>query len=245
MKSWCLRVVVFVSLLAAVSACSDSGGQSSTEASRADATLSDAADAASVDAGDTTVDTTAQPDSGLDAADTTSDVAPQAIALDIDFTGGSLDVANSTVSDDTIELAGRSSFYDGKWKWFYFRASHVAGKHPQFSIPTNFAGDASELAGHQMVYSEDGSTWKFFDNNQVDAQAGEFRFWNNGDFGSDAVFVAFGIPYTVDDAAALVADMKQSQWASPTASASPPATPRSSDARPCATDGRSSTPSSP
>lgn len=207
-----LRLVLALCLVFAA-ACSDDGN-ATTNNQTDDAALIDASDIAAQDAADTVSDTRA-----TDVSDTADqDAAPQPIALDIDLSGGSLNLAATTVSDTTIALAGRESFYDGEWKWFYFRATNTQDKTPQFTIATNFADDVGALDTHTPVYSYDRQTWHIFDNHERDEQAGEFRFSNDGAFEQDTVFVALGIPYTTDDVDALVSELSQSQWVSKTVS---------------------------
>lgn len=213
-SSW-LRLALLISLLIAPG-CS---GEGSAATDTQDTALADASSDASSDAADAS-----QADAARDVAadvepDVEADAAPAPITLGIDFSGGSLDLANSSVDGESVTLAGREGYYDGEWKWFYFRVDNAADKTPAFTIPTNFAGGADALADHKVVYSTDGASWDFFDNNTLDADAGEFRFSNDQAFTTESAVVAFGIPYTVDDAASLVSDLKQSRWAFPTPSA--------------------------
>jgi hypothetical protein len=141
------------------------------------------------------------------------------ITLDADFDHGSLNMAGSSVAGNVVTLAGRDNFNPGLWKWLYFAASGVAGQQATFRIDDNFATGGGDLVGHKMVYSYDGSTWAFFDNNVRTASQDRFAFWNNEAFAHDKVYVAYGLPYPLGRVENLVAAAADSPWASPTASA--------------------------
>ncbi len=146
-----------------------------------------------------------------------------AIVLDADFDHGSLQ--SYTVSDasatPTINLTGRDNYYGGgQWRWLYFRADDALGTQPTFSISNNFAGGAQALTSHSMVYSYDGQTWDFFDNNDLTAGRGSnrFAFSNDTAFAEDSVFVAYAIPYSYLDSVEHTRQVLASPWATPTAS---------------------------
>jgi Zinc carboxypeptidase len=140
------------------------------------------------------------------------------ITLDGDFDSGSLDPAGSRVEGDTIYLAGRDNFNTGCWKWLHFTASNVRGRTPAFQIGDHFDTDRDRLNDLQMVYREDGESWRYFDFNEHDAQAKLFRFGNHSPFTSDRVTVAFGFPYPLSRVVAHTEKIRRSPWVSPTPS---------------------------
>jgi hypothetical protein len=150
--------------------------------------------------------------------------APRAraiITLDADFDHGSLVEAQSTVAGSIVNLVGRDNFNPGAWKWLYFRADGVAGVQPTFRINDEFATGGGDLVGHKMVYSQDGATWAFFDNNFRTASLNRFEFSNNTPFSASQVYVAYGLPYPLARVGTTIAAAVASPWASPTLSASP------------------------
>ncbi len=142
----------------------------------------------------------------------------QPILLDADFDSGSLDVARSSVKGDTVLLAGRDNFNTGCWKWLHFTASNVKGRTLTFQIGDNFDTDRDRLNHHQMVYTEDGERWRYFDFNQRDADAETFSFGNHRPFTSDRVTVAYGFPYPVSRVLSHSQKIRNSPWVSPTPS---------------------------
>lgn len=142
-----------------------------------------------------------------------------AITLDADFDHGSLDEAGSSVAGNVVTLAGRDNFNPGAWKWLYFTASGVAGQPVTFRIDDDFATGGGDLVGHKMVYSYDGASWAFFDNNVRTASQNRFAFWNDAAFNQDRAYVAYGLPYPLGRVENLIATATASPWASPTLSA--------------------------
>jgi hypothetical protein len=143
----------------------------------------------------------------------------QAIVLHADFDQGSLDVANSSATGSLVQLTGRDNHHPGKWKWIYFSATDVMGQALTFQIDDGFETGGGNLVGHAMVYSFDQQTWHFFDNNQRDAGANTFTFWNNAPFAQSTVFVAYGLPYPFSRSAGHTQSMLANPWVTPTVSA--------------------------
>ena len=142
-----------------------------------------------------------------------------AISLQADFDQGSLDLANSSVTGSLVQLAGRDNHNPGNWKWMYFSALDVAGQSLTFQIDDQFETGGSNLVGHQMVYSYDQQTWQFFDNNQRNASAGTFTFWNNTPFTQSTVYVAYGLPYPFGRTIDHTQSIQTSSWVTATPSA--------------------------
>lgn len=141
------------------------------------------------------------------------------LSLDMNFDSGSLDLANTVIDGDTVRLAGRDVYNPGKWKWLHFRVDGAAGRRLFFEIGDHFAAGSARLTNHRMVYSYDGQSWHFFDQNTLDTGAGKFTFSNDTPFTGASVFVAYGLPYPVRDALALLDLAAASPWVTPTASA--------------------------
>lgn len=142
------------------------------------------------------------------------------ITLDFDFDSGSLDLANSSVNGNMVNLAGRFNFHDGdRWKWIHFQADNVNGQQVTFQIGDNFVTGGSNLEDHAMVYSYDKVNWEFFENNNRDEVAGTYTFSNNSAFSQDQVYVAYSIPYPYQRSVAHTASIASSPWVSPTISA--------------------------
>lgn len=149
-------------------------------------------------------------------------VAPSvgAIVLSQDFDSGSLNVAASTVSGNTVNLVGRRTWtqagYSSYYRWVYFKASGVAATQPQFRISsTLFLGDLSD---HRYLYSYDQSEWHYFDNCYT--SGGTYYFRNNTAFTGNDVYVAYSVPYPFEQTQAHVATVAASPFVSPTASGS-------------------------
>lgn len=132
--------------------------------------------------------------------------------IDADYDNGSLDLANTTIVGNTIQLSGRDNFNPGSWKWLNFSVSEVAGSQLTFEIDDNFATGASRLDNHAMVYSYDRDNWFFFDNNDHNNGQQRFTFFNNGPFTEHTVFVAYGLPYSYQDVVGHTALVRQSTW---------------------------------
>ncbi len=142
-----------------------------------------------------------------------------ALSLDAGFDHGSLQSwsLSSFGNQPIVNLVGRDNFYGGgQWRWLYFRVDDALNERPVFSISDNFAGGASRLNTHPMVYSYDGETWDFFDNNG--RIGGNFNFSNNTAFTGDTVHVAYAIPYSYQDSVDHTLQTLQSPWVQPTAS---------------------------
>ncbi|MEM7626983.1 MAG: M14-type cytosolic carboxypeptidase [Planctomycetota bacterium] len=148
--------------------------------------------------------------------------AAAVITLDADFDNGSL--LDYTVGSSrlgvTVELVGRDNFYgNGRWRWVHFRADGVNGQQPFFRIDDNFAGGASRLTDHSMVYSYDQENWHFFDSNGLTVNnGGQFFFNNSTPFTQDSVYVAYSLPYTYGMAVDHTTEVIASPWAEPTSS---------------------------
>ena len=142
-----------------------------------------------------------------------------AVVLDADFDQGSLDVANSSVNGSIVQLAGRDNYNPGNWKWIYFEAADVAGQSLVFQIDDDFETGGGNLVGHEMVYSYDQQTWAFFDNNQRNAAANTFSFWNDTPFCQPQVYVAYGLPYPLSRAITHTESITSNPWVMPTPSA--------------------------
>ena len=141
------------------------------------------------------------------------------ITLNAEFDHGSLDQANSLVAGNLVTLAGRDNFNEGAWKWLYFSASGVVGQTVTWQIDDNFATGGSDLNDHEMVYSYDGQTWHFFDNNQRNSSQRTYTFSNNAPFTENEVFVAYGLPYSFGRTVAHAGQVASSPWVEPTSSA--------------------------
>ena len=141
-----------------------------------------------------------------------------AITLDADFDHGGLDEANSFVSGNLVQLAGRDNYNTGQWKWLYFSAAGVNNQQPTFRIDDNFDTGGSDLVNHAMVYSYDQENWSFFENNARNSSAGTFTFSNNTAFTQDEVWVAYGLPYPASRVASHTAQLVTNPWVSPTTS---------------------------
>lgn len=140
-----------------------------------------------------------------------------ALTLDGDFDHGSLESwsMGGTRAVPTIDLVGRDNFYGGgQWRWLNFRVDDALGTTPLFSISDNFAGGGSRLNNHEMVYSYDGETWEFFEQNN--RSSGEFNFGNSSAFVEDQVYVAYAIPYSYGKSVDHTAQVLASPWAQPT-----------------------------
>lgn len=135
-----------------------------------------------------------------------------------DFDHGSLDVSKVVVKDDRVLLAGRDNFNRGRWKWIHFEASGVKDRHLTFEIGDNFASGASRLKDLRMVYSHDGNTWSFFDQNRWESRANRFTFFNDAAFREDRVIIAYSFPYPYRRVAEHVNRINQSPWVAPTRS---------------------------
>lgn len=140
------------------------------------------------------------------------------IVLDANFDHGSLDEANSSAVGSFVSLSGRDNFNPGDWKWIYFSAGNVEGLTPIFQIDDDFATGGGNLNDHEMVYSYDGQTWQFFDNNVRNASQDTFTFSNNQQFTQNEVFVAYGLPYSNGRVISHTAQIATSPWVSPTGS---------------------------
>lgn len=139
-----------------------------------------------------------------------------ALSLDGDFDHGSLQSWSGNTS--VVQLTPRDNFYGGgTWRWLYFKADGVQGANTQFQITDNFALGGSRLDGHKMMYSYDNENWEFFDNNT--RFGGLYLFGNGAAFTQDEVWVAYAQPYSYGRSADHTAEVLQSPWASPTASA--------------------------
>lgn len=152
-------------------------------------------------------------------------VAIADIVLSQDFDSGSLDVTNSTVNGNQIDLVGRKTWTlqtGGSWnfsecyRWFYFNAAGVASQEPIFSIDnTVFLGDLSD---HVFVYSYDQTNWQYFDNANLIGNT--YSFSNNTPFSQDNVYVAYNFPYPVSRLDSYVDSIKGSPYVTPTNSSS-------------------------
>ena len=146
--------------------------------------------------------------------------ATSALTLDANFDHGSLEsysVAGNPASS-TVSLVGRDNFYGGgRWRWLNFKVDDAINTKPVFSISDNFAGGGNALNNHEMVYSYDGQTWQFFDQNA--RSGGRFQFSNATPFTQDQVQVAYAIPYSYGMSVDHAAQVLASPWASPTDSA--------------------------
>ncbi|TWT90312.1 Zinc carboxypeptidase [Pseudobythopirellula maris] len=140
-----------------------------------------------------------------------------AVTLNGDFDHGSLDESASFVSGDFVQLAGRDNYNAGQWKWLYFSANGVQGQQLTFRIDDDFPGGGSRLNNHEMVYSYDQDNWFFFDNNARSSSADTYTFSNDSAFTSDQVWVAYGLPYSIDRLESHTAGVAASPWVSPTA----------------------------
>ncbi len=147
-----------------------------------------------------------------------ADGARAAITLDADFDHGSLkSYTVGTGLAPNINLVGRDNFYGGgRWRWLNFNANGVQNTRPTFRISDNFAGGGSALNGHPMVYSYDGSTWNFFDNNT--RSGGTYSFFNNAGFTSNTVQIAYAPAYSYGDSVAHTQRVIASPFATPTLS---------------------------
>ena len=140
------------------------------------------------------------------------------ITLDADFDSGSLVVSKCSIEGDTVLLAGRDNFNTGSWKWIHFTATGVAGRKLTFQIDDNFDTEPARLDRLQMVYCEDGSGWRYFDNNEHDTEQSLFRFGNDKPFKADKVTVAYGFPYPFSQIVSHTKKMALSPYVSPTPS---------------------------
>ncbi|MEM6853082.1 MAG: M14 family zinc carboxypeptidase [Planctomycetota bacterium] len=142
-----------------------------------------------------------------------------ALTLDGDFDHGSLESFTVSGSNDpVVNLVGRDNFYGGgQWRWLNFKVDGALGLNPLFSISDNFAGGGSRLNNHQMVYSYDGETWEFFEQNI--RIGGQYNFRNLSPFTQDEVQVAYSIPYSYDMSVQHSREVLGSPWAAPTSSA--------------------------
>lgn len=155
-------------------------------------------------------------------------VAIADIVLSQDFDSGSLDVGNSTVNGNQVELIGRKTWtnsyhntyyhlpYNQSYRWFNFNASGVANQEPIFSIDTiPYLGDLSD---HVFVYSYDQVTWEYFDNANISGTT--YSFSNQTPFTQDSVYVAYNFPYPVSRLESYIDSIKSSPYVSPTNSSS-------------------------
>ncbi|MFT3789223.1 MAG: M14 family zinc carboxypeptidase [Tepidisphaeraceae bacterium] len=139
--------------------------------------------------------------------------ASAAITLDAAFDNGSL--KSYSVSGTTVTLVGRDNYYgSGQWRWLNAKVSGVASVKPTFRISDNFAGGAAALNSHPMVYSYDGVTWNFFDNNA--RSGGFYSFSNNAAFTSANVQIAYAIPYSYGKSVTHAQQVIASPWGAPT-----------------------------
>ncbi|MEM6333838.1 MAG: M14 family zinc carboxypeptidase [Planctomycetota bacterium] len=146
-----------------------------------------------------------------------------AAAIDIEagFDHGSLLSWNVTGGGGrgggTVNLVGRDNFYGGgQWRWMYFKASDVQDTRPLFATSNNFAGGASRLDNHFMVYSYDQENWSYFDN--ANNSGGTYSFSNDDNFTQDEVWVAYAFPYSYADSVAHTQAVLATPWAVPTSS---------------------------
>ncbi|WP_428387366.1 M14 family zinc carboxypeptidase [Mucisphaera sp.] len=143
--------------------------------------------------------------------------ASHAITLDADFDHGSLE--SWSVTGSTVSLVGRDNYYGGdRWRWLHFKASDVQSVRPDFRISSNFAGGASRLDGHSMVYSYDQENWHYFDNG-FRSRGGGYTFFNDNPFTQNDVYVAYAFPYSYGRSQAHSQKVLESPWAEPTLSA--------------------------
>ncbi|MBN1911203.1 MAG: PEP-CTERM sorting domain-containing protein [Pirellulales bacterium] len=145
------------------------------------------------------------------------------ITLSQDFDSGSLDVAASSVSGNTVSLVGRKTWtqttpfnYSKYYRWVYFKASDVQGLTPTFQISSSaFLGDLSD---HRYVYSYDQENWSFFDQGQVNTTTAKYVFGNTTAFAQDEVYIAYSLPYPVTRTIEHIARVAMSPFVSPTTS---------------------------
>jgi hypothetical protein len=141
------------------------------------------------------------------------------VTLDASFDHASLKSysVSGAAATPTVNLVGRDNYFGGgSWRWMNFNAAGVQNVRPTFSISDNFAGGASALNNHAMVYSYDGTTWNFFDNNA--RSGGQYRFSNNTSFTSPNVFVAYAPSYSYGKTVAHTQAVLATPWAAPTSS---------------------------
>jgi murein tripeptide amidase MpaA len=153
-----------------------------------------------------------------------SPVAMAGITFSQEFDSGSLDVANTTVNGNQVQLVGRKTWtktgypinYADHYRWFYFNAAGVNGQQVDFSMnSTKFLGDLSD---HVFVYSYDQVNWHYFDNAGIVGNT--YSFSNNTPFTQDSVYVAYSLPYPVSRMTNYVDSIKSNPYVSPTPSAS-------------------------
>ncbi|HLA86333.1 MAG TPA: M14 family zinc carboxypeptidase [Thermoguttaceae bacterium] len=142
----------------------------------------------------------------------------EAIVLSQDFDSGSLNVAASTISGNTVNLVGRKTWtqsgYSSYYRWVHFKASDVAGLQPQFKISsTQFLGNLSD---HRYLYSYDQLQWNYFD--QCYVSGSYYYFRNNQAFTGNEIYVAYSAPYPFKRTVRHVASVAASPFVCPTAS---------------------------
>lgn len=145
--------------------------------------------------------------------------ASAVVTLDASFDHASLKsyTVSGAASTPTVNLVGRDNYFgSGQWRWMFFNAMGVQNVRPMFSVSDNFAGGASALTNHAMVYSYDGQSWNFFDNNA--RSGGQYRFSNNTNFSSSNVYVAYAPQYSYGMSVAHTQAVIASPWGAPTAS---------------------------
>lgn len=145
--------------------------------------------------------------------------ADAVVTLNANFDHASLKsyTVSGAAATPTVSLVGRDNYFgSGSWRWMFFNAAGVQSVRPTFSISDNFAGGASALNNHAMVYSYDGQNWNFFDNNA--RSGGQYRFSNNTNFTSPNVYVAYAPQYSYGMSVAHSQAVIASPWATPTAS---------------------------
>lgn len=141
------------------------------------------------------------------------------VTLDGNFDHASLKsyTVTGAAATPTVNLVGRDNYFgSSQWRWLNFNALGVAGTRPTFSISQNFAGGATELDGHKMVWSTDGTNWNFFDNNA--RSGGLYQFSNNSSFSSPNVYVAYAQSYSYGMSVAHTQSVLATPWATPTVS---------------------------
>lgn len=105
-----------------------------------------------------------------------------------------------------------------KWWSWAGRVSSVNGKTPTFKIDGAAYYQTGPSSGYRPQYSEDGSTWSFFDNFTPDDGSGNWSFYNDAAFSAATVYVSYCRPYTNSDVASYISSISGSSYVSETTS---------------------------
>ncbi|MEX0776569.1 MAG: M14 family zinc carboxypeptidase [Phycisphaeraceae bacterium] len=148
-------------------------------------------------------------------------LAAAQLQLSQNFDSGSLNVATSSITatanpaQPLIALDPRRTWNNQHW-WVSFSLDGATAMQPKFEVPTSGAFQSYSSA-HRYVYSYDGENWSFFTNGGI--ANGKYWFQNSTVFTTNQVYIAYGLPYSMDRTGAWVSQVNASPWVTPTATA--------------------------